>query len=79
MNIKVNRHTLKNSQNFHPSLQGLSMDAYSLPLGKSKHEYSVEGCKGLKVIVSTQSKTFLFRFNFDGVKKSLKVGKYPIM
>lgn len=79
MNIKVNRHNLKNSQNFHHSLQGLSMDAYTLPLDKSKHEYSVEGCKGLRVIVSTQSKTFLFRFNFDGVKKSLKVGKYPIM
>lgn len=79
MNIRLDRNALKNSKHFHPSLHDLSMDIYSLPSGKSKIEYSVEGCKGLKVIVSTQSKTFLFRFTFESVKKSLKVGKYPEM
>lgn len=57
----------------------INMDEYSLPEGKSKVEFSVLAVRGLKVIVSRASKTFMFRGVFNGKKISTTLGKYPEM
>ena len=41
-------------------------------------EYTDTGCTGLKVIVSKSGKKrFLFRYQFQGAKRSLVIGEYP--
>ncbi|MCY6412854.1 tyrosine-type recombinase/integrase [Acinetobacter sp. VNH17] len=55
----------------------LDMNNYPLPEGKSKHEYSVNGIKGLRIVISTKSTTFLWRYSFTRKKCSMVLGKYP--
>ena len=41
-------------------------------------EYTDEGCSGLKLIVNRQGrKSYLFRYTFNGVKRSMQIGEYP--
>ncbi|MEY8199576.1 MAG: Arm DNA-binding domain-containing protein, partial [Colwellia sp.] len=41
-------------------------------------EYTDTGCTGLKIVVSkTGKKRFLFRYQFEGAKRSLMIGEYP--
>ncbi|WP_298445834.1 site-specific integrase [uncultured Ferrimonas sp.] len=49
------------------------------PDSRSKEtEYTDEGCTGLKLIVNRQGrKRYLFRYTFNGVKRSLQIGEYP--
>ena len=48
---------------------------YPLPVGKSKHEYSVKEISGLRVVVSTTGITFMFRFTMNGRKYCISLGK----
>ncbi|WP_323127561.1 integrase arm-type DNA-binding domain-containing protein [Acinetobacter rathckeae] len=56
-----------------------TMDKYTLPAGKSKHEFSVPHVKGLRVCVSTKNKTFMQRYTFAGKKHCVVLGRYPDM
>lgn len=56
-----------------------TMDKYTLPAGKSKHEFSVPHVSGLRVSVSTKNKTFMHRYTFDGKKHCVVLGKHPEM
>ena len=53
----------------------LDMRNYPLPEGKSKHEYSVNGITGLRIVVSKKSTTFMFRYTFQGKKHAIVLGK----
>lgn len=67
---------------FKPSnavLLNFDVERLTVPSGKSKAEYSVPNVKGLKVVVSHASKTYMFRGVFDGKKISTTLGKHPEM
>ena len=69
---------LKSSANFGmPQL--FNIEQLTLPEGKSKVEISVPHVKGLKVVISNVSKTFMFRAVFKGKKISTTLGKHPEM
>ena len=53
----------------------LDISNYPLPEGKSKHEYSVNGITGLRIVVSKKSTTFMFRYTFQGKKYVVVLGK----
>lgn len=57
--------------------QLFNIEQLTLPEGKSKVEISVPHVKGLKVVISNVSKTFMFRAVFKGKKISTTLGKYP--
>ncbi|ENV34296.1 site-specific integrase [Acinetobacter gerneri] len=57
--------------------QLFNIEQLTLPEGKSKVEISVPHVKGLKVVISNISKTFMFRAVFKGKKISTTLGKYP--
>lgn len=67
---------LKSSTNFGLS-QFFNIEQLTLPENKSKVEISVPQVKGLKVVISNVSKTFMFRAVFKGKKISTTLGKYP--
>ena len=67
---------LKSSASFGMS-QLFSIEQLTLPEDKCKVEISVPHVKGLKVVISNVSKTFMFRAVFKGKKISTTLGKYP--
>jgi len=67
---------LKSSANFRMS-QLFNIEQLTLPEDKSKVEITVPHVKGLKVVVSNASKTFMFRAVFKRKKISTTLGKYP--
>lgn len=58
-------------------LLSFDVERLTVPSGKSKVEYSVPNVKGLKVVVSHASKTYMFRGVFNGKKISTTIGKHP--
>lgn len=62
-----------------PNSPLLNIEEITIPEGKTTIEVSVPGVKGLKLVISTKSKTFLFRWVFEGKKESKVIGKYPDM
>lgn len=57
--------------------QFFNIEKLTLPEGKSKVEISIPHVKGLKVVVSNASKSFMFRAVFAQKKISCMIGKYP--
>lgn len=75
----MNNHFLPNP---HPNFnvaRYFDIDQLTVPENKSKVEFSVPYIKGLKVVVSNASKTFMFRAVHKGKKISTTLGKYPEM
>lgn len=58
-------------------LPNFDVERLTVPSGKSKAEYSVPNVKGLKVVVSHASKTYMFRGVFKGKKICTTIGKHP--
>lgn len=55
----------------------VDMNLCQLPVGKNKHEFSVQGVSGLRVTITSKSTTFMHRYTFDGKKGCSTLGKYP--
>ena len=68
--------SVKSSSNL-GGIRLFDIDKLTLPYDKSKVEISIPHVKGLKVVVSNVSKTFMFRAVFKGKKISTTLGKYP--
>ena len=68
-----------NNRQFKFSKSLLDKLSSTSPDSRSKEtEYTDSGCTGLKVIVNTKGKKrFLFRYKFQGLKRSLMIGEYP--
>lgn len=60
-----------------PNYALLNPDEIPIPEGKPKVEISVPHAKGLKLVKSRQSSTYLFRYVFEGKKESKVLGKHP--
>ncbi|UIJ77447.1 site-specific integrase [Acinetobacter sp. SH20PTE14] len=60
-----------------PKYALLNLEEIQVPEGKSKVEISVPEAKGLKLVKSRQSLTWLLRYGYEGKKESKVLGKYP--